>query len=101
MTVWSFEVVEQRLQRVAGALERREARADDGAEHHPVARLAVVHLVGDEQQHRALAELLDQADGDERAARRGQEVGLQQRGRRRRPACRRARKPSTTSSVVR
>ena len=67
MTGLLVEVVEQRLQRVAGALEGREAGADDGAEHHPVARRAVVDLMGDDQQHRALADLLDQADGDERA----------------------------------
>ena len=85
MTVCVLEVVEQRLQRVAGALEGREAGADDGAEHHPVARLAPVHLVGDEQQHRALADLLDPADGDERPGRR------RQRGRSPAARCRRRR----------
>jgi hypothetical protein len=60
------EVLEHRVQRVAGALEGREARADDGPEQHPVSRLAVVDRVRDREKHQQLPCLLDRSDADER-----------------------------------
>ena len=42
------------FERVAGALEGREAGADDGTEDHPVARLAVATCAATNSHDRAL-----------------------------------------------
>ena len=73
------DVVEHRLQRVARALEGREARPDDRAEDHPVARLAPAQPAPDGDQDAGLADLLDDADREEGPGGRGQQVGLEQR----------------------
>src|SRR6202022_1924993 len=51
---------EERGQRVAATLERREAEADRGAEHHPVTRCIRTQTQREHNDRRAFDELLDQ-----------------------------------------
>jgi hypothetical protein len=55
-------VLDQRPERVAGALKRGEARADGRTEHHAVTRYPHLHQRRHDDEDQRLAAFLDQAD---------------------------------------
>ena len=85
-------VVDEGLECITGALEGREAGADRGAQHHPVARPPVGDRPAGCDDDQRLRRLFEEPDADEVPDRAGEEVDLGQGGEERaeRPAAEKA-----------